>query len=134
MADRGGARVDEYLERFFGDQGARPDSRTGRSVRALVRTHLLSGVGPPFPDTGELVATDSRSGATIFLATRDGRPILAGWRHALGRVALLTNDISGDNAGDWRGWRQLPRNAQLPLACRSLRRRGRPPFLLSHRR
>jgi len=57
------------------------------------------------PDLAGHVETRLRKGAEEVLTTGDGhRPILASWRHGLGRVTAMTSELTGSGCGDWQDW------------------------------
>jgi hypothetical protein len=57
------------------------------------------------PDLAGHVETRLRKGAEEVLTTGDGhRPILASWRHGLGRVTAMTSELTGPGCGDWQNW------------------------------
>lgn len=46
-----------------------------------------------------------RPGAEEVLTTAGGRrPILASWRHGLGRVTAMTSELTGPGCGEWQDW------------------------------
>ncbi|MEZ6195396.1 MAG: glutamine amidotransferase [Planctomycetota bacterium] len=96
------------------------------------------------PALAGYVETRARPGAEVVLRTRrDGHPILASWRHGLGRVTAFTSEPAGPGTESWRDWdgysellgRALRATASLtrePFAW-TLRREGRD-FRLEARR
>lgn len=57
------------------------------------------------PNLGGHVETRLRPGAEEVLTTAGGqRPILASWRHGLGRVTAMTSELTGPGCGDWQAW------------------------------
>ncbi len=57
------------------------------------------------PDLGGYVETRLRSGASSVLETVEERhPIVASWRHGLGRVTALTTEPTGPGTDSWADW------------------------------
>ena len=79
-----------------------------------VPTALEAGGGPTWwgevdpssvPSLAGHVETRLRPGAEEVLSTAGGtRPVLASWRHGLGRVTAFTSELTGPGAGDWSDW------------------------------
>ena len=57
------------------------------------------------PDLGGYVETRLRSGASSVLETAEERhPIVASWRHGLGRVTAMTTEPTGPGTETWGTW------------------------------
>ncbi len=92
-----------------------------------VPTALEAGGGPTWwgevdpssvPSLAGHVETRLRPGAEEVLSTAGGtRPVLASWRHGLGRVTAFTSELTGPGAGDWADW-----DARGTFLARVLRR------------
>lgn len=81
-----------------------------------VPTEVEAGGGPTWwgdvdpsavPRLAGHVETRLRPGAEEILSTAGGtRPVLASWRHGLGRVTAFTSELAGPGAGEWSDWDQ----------------------------
>lgn len=99
-----------------------------REVRAVTAPQVLMGPHPvevrerePFLTGGtvpsdlldRLNAAGPREGATVHVATRSGRPVLASWNYGLGRVVAFLSQPTAGWAGPWGEvpalWSQMTR-------------------------
>lgn len=114
---------------------------------------LVAGGGPAWwgdldpgavPPVEGLVETRLREGATSVLETAEGtRPVLASWRHGLGRVTAMPIEPTGPGSSGWKDWpdygqflaRTLERTARdlVPFAF-VLERHGDQARLVATRR
>lgn len=60
------------------------------------------------PPLGGYVMSSPKSTATVYLQAPDQSPILAAWRHGLGRSAALLANVAGPWAGEWTTWERFP--------------------------
>ncbi len=114
---------------------------------------IVAGGGPAWwgdldpsavPPVEGLVETRLREGATSVLETAEGtRPVLASWRHGLGRVTAMPIEPTGPGSAGWKDWpdygrflaRTLERTARdlVPFAF-ELDRHGNQARLVATRR
>ncbi len=105
--------------------------------------HGITGQGGPswwgkvspenIPPLKGYVETRPREGAEVLIETQKNRhPILASWRHGLGRVTAMTTEPTGEGTHEWRDW-----NDYGPFLHRVLSRTARDrdyPFQVSANR
>jgi uncharacterized membrane protein len=75
-------------------------------VRARGGSGWWGGVDPSdAPALSGYVETRSRDGALVLMETEGaGHPVLATWRHGLGRVTAFTSEPVGPGTQSWTGW------------------------------
>jgi Mg-chelatase subunit ChlD len=89
---------------------------------------LLAGIdGAALPVLGGYVVTVLKPGAEVALRSPLGDPILAAWRHGLGKVAIYTADLRSPWSAGLRAWPQGP--ALLTQSARWISRRMDHSFL-----
>jgi len=62
-----------------------------------------------FPSMNEYVGTTLKERATLVLESPSQDPILAWWRHGLGKTAVFTGDSGAPSAPDWVRWDEYPK-------------------------
>lgn len=90
---------------------------------------FLTGINlANLPALDGYVLTSPKATSTIHLQTADESPLLASWRHGLGRVVAFTSDVTSTWAGNWLKWdgfgsfwSQTVRWALRPESAQSLR-------------
>lgn len=93
-----------------------------------VRHPILAGLDTTtMPALGGYVVGTARPGAEIALRSPLGDPVLALWRHGLGRVAVYTAGLHSPWSAGLRGWNGGP--ALLAQTTRWVSRRLDHPFL-----
>jgi hypothetical protein len=89
---------------------------------------VLAGLdASTMPTLGGYVVSLPKPGADVALRSSLGDPILAIWRHGLGKVAVYTADLRSPWSAGWRAWPQGP--ALLAQTARWVSRRVDHPFL-----
>lgn len=109
---------------------------TSSILPPLVGGPLRAGRGSEAPDLEGLdleaapalagaVETRAREGAEVLLACEGGVPLLARWRHGMGRVVCWATETQGPLLGEWAAWEGYGRIMRRVLreACR---RTGHP--------
>ena len=64
---------------------------------------LVKGLGETFPEVGGWVRTTRKPEASVHATTPSGDPVLASWRHGVGRVVALATPLTGPWAASWAG-------------------------------
>ena len=92
------------------------------------RHPVLSGLDTSaMPVLGGYVVGSPKPGAEVALQSPLGDPVLALWRHGLGKVAVYTADLRSPWSAGLRAWRDGP--ALLAQTARWVSRRVDHPFL-----
>ena len=84
-----------------------PSYRPGsHAVRGRGGPSWWAGADPEgLPELAGYVETRPRPGAEVLVETVKGaHPVLASWRHGLGRVSAMTTEPAGAGTESWRGW------------------------------
>lgn len=68
---------------------------------------LLEGFGKDYPVLQGYVGTETRSLADTPLLTAKGNPLLAHWRHGIGKTVAFTSDAKQRWANAWLTWDQF---------------------------
>ncbi len=58
--------------------------------------------GHAMPAIGALTNGTARPGASTWISTRDGRPVLTAWDQGCGRAAVLATELFGPASAEWR--------------------------------
>ncbi|HEX6971025.1 MAG TPA: VWA domain-containing protein [Limnochordia bacterium] len=66
---------------------------------------FLAGIEPTaIPPLNGYVVTSPKATATVHLTATEGNPLLASWRHGLGRAVAFTSAVTPPWAADWLAW------------------------------
>ena len=68
-------------------------------------SELLQGIAETgLPKLTGYVTTTPKDNATVPLVSHEGDPVLAHWRHGLGKSVAFTSDVTSRWAAEWLGW------------------------------
>jgi Mg-chelatase subunit ChlD len=68
---------------------------------------LLAGAGVRWPDVAAYAVTRLRPEASMWLQSREGDPVIAGWQAGAGRVVTVTSGL-GPWTPQWLSWKAWP--------------------------
>jgi hypothetical protein len=68
---------------------------------------LLAGAGVRWPDVAAYAVTRLRPEASMWLQSREGDPVIAGWQAGAGRVVAVTSGL-GPWTPQWLSWKPWP--------------------------